>query len=123
MKGRAWPGNNNKNNNNIHNRLYSVERFISENQTIWGGSGNESVKYSQWSGNKNIACVTLPVAAMNMYIYTFFSDHSTAVIIYTLSIHNHKQALADRNINPNVSDVYNVWGKTNLGARNGKDVF
>ena len=36
------------------------------------------------------------------------------------------QALADRNINPKVSDVYNifnVWQKTNLGARNGKEVF
>ena len=36
------------------------------------------------------------------------------------------QVLADRNINPKVSDVYNifnVWRKTNLGARNGKDVF
>ena len=36
------------------------------------------------------------------------------------------QALADRNINPKVSDVYNifnVWRKTNLGARKGKDVY
>ena len=36
------------------------------------------------------------------------------------------QALADRNINPKVSDVYNiliVWRKTNLEARNRKDVF
>ena len=33
------------------------------------------------------------------------------------------QALVDRNINPKVSDVYNVWWKTNLGARNGKDVY
>ena len=36
------------------------------------------------------------------------------------------QALADKSINPKVSDVYNifnVWRKTNLGAENGKYVF
>ena len=36
------------------------------------------------------------------------------------------QALADRSINPKVSEVYNifnVWRKTNLGAKNGKYVF
>ena len=34
--------------------------------------------------------------------------------------------LADRNINPKISDVYNLfnkWRKTNLGERTGKQLF
>ena len=36
------------------------------------------------------------------------------------------QLLADRNINPKISDVYNIsnkWRKDNLGIRTGKELF
>ena len=36
------------------------------------------------------------------------------------------QLLADRNINPKISDVYNLfnkWRKNNLGVRTGKELF
>lgn len=29
--------------------------------TVWGGSGDGTINYTQWSGNENIVCVTLPV--------------------------------------------------------------
>ena len=32
-----------------------------KNQTVWGGSGDGTINYRQWSGNENIVFVTLPV--------------------------------------------------------------
>ena len=66
----------------------------------------------------------------NKYYELFKQGHSpsSAHLEYetNLMLLDNPQLLADRNINPKISDVYNLfykWRKTNLGERTGKQLF
>ena len=61
------------------------------------------------------------------YYDLFKQGHSPSMEYETnLTFMDNPHLLADRNINPKISDVYNLfnkWRKTNLGERTGKQLF